>query len=134
MKANLELSKKHLREFGLVTSAMVVVLFGLLLPWLFGLNFPTWPWLFAATMSSLALLAPSSLGGVYRVWMRFGLLMSKVTTPIIMGLVFLVAILPAALIMKIIGRDALRKDLDPNATTYKEASEDLPKERLQDPY
>ena len=37
------------RKFGLITGAIVVVLFGLAIPWLFSLNFPRWPWMKVGT-------------------------------------------------------------------------------------
>ena len=52
MKANNykipELDRAGLREFALVTSGVIVGLFGLFLPWLFDLKWPTWPWILAA--------------------------------------------------------------------------------------
>ena len=44
------------RKFGLVSSAIVVVLFGLVIPWLFSFNYPKWPWIFAAVLGGWALL------------------------------------------------------------------------------
>lgn len=50
---------------------------------------------------------PTYLGPVYRGWMRFGLLLSKVTTPIFMGLVYFVVVTPMALFMRLLGRNPL---------------------------
>lgn len=129
-----DLDKNGLREFGLTTGAMVAGVFGILFPWLFGLTYPLWPWVVGAILGSVALVAPMSLRGVYGAWMRFALLLSKVTTPIIMGVVFLVAILPAAIIMKLIRRDVLNRRLDADMETYRQPSEDLPVQRLEKPY
>ena len=51
------------------------------------------------------LLLPGKLGPVYRVWMGFALLLSKVTTPIFMGITFFLVIGPVALVMRLLGRN-----------------------------
>jgi hypothetical protein len=60
-----ELDRKGLREFGLMTGAVVVVIFGLFFPWLLELNWPVWPWIIAAPLWSLALVYPLWLRRVY---------------------------------------------------------------------
>ena len=51
-------------------------------------------------------------------WMRFGLLLHKITNPIIMGLVFFVTVTPTALVMKMMGLDPLNRKIDRNAKSY----------------
>jgi len=83
-----ELDKKGLREFGLITGGIVAILFGLFFPWLLNVSYPVWPWVIFAILVTWALIAPVTLKPVYKGWMRFGLLLSRITTPIIMGCVF----------------------------------------------
>jgi len=71
-----ELDRKGLRTFGLVTGFIVAGLFGLFFPWVFERPHATWPWIFLAIIGVWALVAPMSLRPVYRLWMRFGLLLS----------------------------------------------------------
>ena len=47
-----ELDAKGLREFALVVGGTVAVLFGIVLPWLFGFGFPRWPWVVTAKLAS----------------------------------------------------------------------------------
>ena len=131
-----ELGRKGLREFGLVTGSIVAGLFGVFFPWVFEFtlaNWPIWPWIFLAVIGAWALVAPMSLRPVYRLWMRFGLLMSRITTPIIMGLVFFLIITPVALLWKIIGKDAMARKLD-NSLTYRVQSRKAPPENLKRPF
>ena len=128
-----ELDRKGLREFGLVTGAIVAVLFGLFFPWLLERSSPAWPWVVFGLLGLWALLAPLSLRPVYRMWMRFGLLMSKITTPIIMGLVFYVVITPFALILKLTGKDAMRREFD-NRDTYRVTRDNVRENSLEHPY
>ena len=129
-----ELDKAGLRRFGLVTGSIIAVLFGGLLPFLFGFNYPLWPWYLAVVLVVWAVLAPASMRGLYRGWMRFGLLLNKITTPILMGLVFFVAVTPTALIMKILGRDAMKRSLDKNIDSYRVPSKKSDKSQLEKPF
>ena len=54
-----------------------------------------------------ALLVPSHLGSVKRAWMGLAHAISKVTTPIFMGLVFFVVMTPIGLLMRLVGRRPL---------------------------
>jgi hypothetical protein len=56
-----------------------------------------------------AIVIPSRLGPVQRGWMRFAELLSKVTTPIVMGVLFVLVFIPIGTIMRLAGRNSLRK-------------------------
>lgn len=60
---------------------------------------------------------PSLLSGLTRVWFKFGLLLHKIVNPIVMLLMFVVAIVPAGLLMQLV-RDPLRKKPPKDTTTY----------------
>ena len=129
-----ELDRKGLREFGLTTGAAVVVIFGLFFPWVLGRDWPTWPWVIAAPFWALALVQPLWLRGVYRAWMRFGLLASKVMTPLVLGIVFFVMISPMALVRRLMGKDSLQRKLEPGRESYRVQSTKSPKEKLERPF
>ena len=114
-----ELDRQGLRDFGLVTGGVVVVLFGLFFPWLLERAWPLWPWIVFFVLGTFGLALPLALKPVYRIWMRFGLLASKVTTPLILGIVFFVVISPVALIKKLFGRDAMARAFDRSVPTYR---------------
>ena len=129
-----ELDRAGLRKFGLTTGAIIAVLFGVIFPWLLDAGIILWPWILFAVLAALGLIAPMSLRPVYHGWMRFGLLMSRFTTPLIMGLVFFVAITPVALIMKILGKDAMKRQLKKDETTYRVVSNKTARETIERPY
>ena len=54
------------------------------------------------------LIVPRALGPVERAWMGFALLLSKVTTPIFMGIVYFVVVAPIGLVMKLLRRNPLK--------------------------
>jgi len=64
----------------------------------------------AALGAALALagtVAPAALGPVQRAWMGLAHAISKVTTPIFLGVMYFGVITPAGLLMRLVGRRAL---------------------------
>jgi hypothetical protein len=129
-----ELDRKGLREFGLTTGTAVVVIFGLFFPWLLGLSWPIWPWAIAAPLWLLAIAHPPWLRLVYRGWMRFGLVASRVMTPLVLGIVFFVMISPMAMVRRLMGKDPMQRTLDPNQDSYRVKSTKSPREKLERPF
>jgi hypothetical protein len=59
-------------------------------------------------------IIPGLLGPVYRAWMGMALLISKVTTPIFMGVVYFVVLTPTGLIMRLLGRRPINHQVKDN--------------------
>lgn len=64
----------------------------------------------------------------YILWMGLGITIGLVTSPIIMGILYLVLIVPVGLFFRLTGRDLMRRKIDPQAASY---WEDYP--RTEDP-
>lgn len=78
-----------------------------------------WAWYAASiTVLVVALGAPSLLRPFNRVWHQFGLLLGRVTTPIIMALLFYLVVTPTGLMMRAFRKDPLRLRTDKAAATY----------------
>ncbi len=52
---------------------------------------------------------PGRLGPVYRRWMGLAMLLSKVTTPIFMGIVYFFVVTPIGLLLRLMGRRPLAR-------------------------
>ncbi|HYI45235.1 MAG TPA: SxtJ family membrane protein [Actinomycetota bacterium] len=65
----------------------------------------------------LALVVPSVLGPLNRVWMRVAALVQKVVNPVVIGVLFFVVITPVGLVMRLFGRDPLKRKRS-DANTY----------------
>ena len=104
------------RTFGIV----FFVVFSLVTLWpvLFGNPVRWWTAPFAVIFLGLALLAPQVLAPLNRAWTKLGLLMHRVVNPLIMGLLFFVAVTPMALVLRLLGKDLLRLKRDPDAASY----------------
>lgn len=104
------------RGFGLVFTALFVLIG--LGPLVAGHPWRPWALIVAALFLGLALLRPSLLAPLNRLWTRFGLLLHRVTNPLLMGLVFFLAVTPTAFIMRLMGKDPLRLRIDRSAKSY----------------
>jgi hypothetical protein len=60
-----------------------------------------------ALFVAAGLLVPARLAPVHRIWMGLALAISRVTTPVFMGIVYFVVITPTGLLMRLFGRNPL---------------------------
>ena len=128
------LDSKGYRKFGLTTGAIVIVLFGLLIPWLFSLNYVKWPWILGGVLVLWALLAPSTLKPVYVGWMKFGNVMNWINTRIILGILFYGIFLPIGALMRLFGYDPMHRKLDSGLSSYRVTSDNDDKNNVERPY
>ena len=128
-----ELDAKGLREFGLTTGAIIAVLFGLGFPYLFDRPWPIWPWAVAGILAAWAFIIPSTLRPVYRGWMTLGLLLGRITTPIILTLVYVITIVPTSMVLRILGKDFMHRKFD-ESQSYRVKSKDPSVENMEKPY
>ena len=105
-----DLDRHGLRQFSFVTGGILAGLFGVLFPWLFDLGWPRWPWIVAGALITVGTIAPLALRPIYKGWMRFGLALSRFTTPIIMGLVFYLIITPIGLLRRLFAADSIARE------------------------
>lgn len=107
--ASTRLTAAEGRRFAL-TLAVAFALLALLLRWR-GHDAASFA-LFAvvAALGMASVLAPSRLGPVHRAWMALGQAISKVTTPVILALLYYVFITPVGVLRRTIGRSPLARE------------------------
>lgn len=76
----------------------------------------------AAGLIGAGLVLPTRLGPVYRAWMGLAHAISKVTTPVIMGLIFFLVFTPAGFLVRLFGHRPLARQR--GVTTYWKARPD----------
>lgn len=104
------------KTFGLVFFVLFVLVG--LLPILHGKPVRNWSLVTGAVFLALALLAPKYLRPLNRLWMRFGLLLHHIVSPIALGVVFYVTVVPIGLWMRLVGKDPLKLSFEESAATY----------------
>ena len=128
------LDRKGLRQFGLTFGGIVACLFGLIIPLIFGLNYPRWPWVVLLIFVAWSTMAPGTLAGFYQLWMRFGLLLNAVTSRIILGVVFYLVVLPIGVVARLGGHDAMCRKFDKKLESYRTKSEAKDADRMEKPF
>jgi len=108
---------KDLRQFGAVLAGILLV-FGVVnflkgriywYPWFFGLS---------VIMVVLVMASPQKIRPVFIVFTKVAHIIGWVNTRIILALIYFILITPAAIIMKILGKDPLNKKTDKNKMSY----------------
>ena len=133
LETSTEPDRAGLRKFGLVTAGMFVLIFGLLLPWLFALRPPIWPWWLAAAFVVPALVRPMALAPVYRLWMRAAGVIGTFNNRILLGVVFFLVVTPIGLLRRALGMDSMNRRLG-GTLSYRVPSAIRDPKSLERPY
>jgi len=102
-KLQLPSDKKFGYFFSLISVALSVYLFSKSSIYLFYIFFSL-----AIIFLIFAIFKPKALHPLNILWMRFGLLIGKVVSPLVLAFIFFGLFTPISIFMKIIGRDELR--------------------------
>ena len=83
-------------------------------------GYSTWPVYIVIALGFLliGLSRPALLAPLNKIWTKFGSILGKIVSPIVLGGLFFLVIAPAALIFRALGKDLLNLRRDPNVTTY----------------
>ena len=117
------ISKKQLREFGLLLGFGFPIIIGWLIPSLFGHEFREWTLWIGVLGNILGLTAPRILYFPYKAWIALGNTLGLINSHIILGLVFILVLQPIAYIMRLTGYDPL-KTKRKGEQTYRENRKD----------
>lgn len=104
------------KTFGLVFAGLFLVIS--ILPLFHGEKFRWWASVVATMFALVALTKPALLTKLNQLWMKLGLLLGKIVSPIALSILFYLIITPIGLMIRIKGKDPLRLKFDPNANSY----------------
>lgn len=104
------------RGFALTFAALFALIGG----WpLLGGGAPRWWALVAAlVLLAVALLHPALVAPLNRLWARFSHLLSRLMTPLVLAVVFYLALTPTALLLRLFGKRPLQLGRDAHARSY----------------
>lgn len=94
------------RAFGIVFAIVFALI--ALWPLLGGGGVRPWAAATGALFLGAAFLAPRALKPLNVLWFRFGMLLHRIVSPIVMGFLFFVTVTPIGLLMRALGKDLLR--------------------------
>ncbi len=104
------------RAFGIVF-AVVFLIIGVL-PLAFGGPARIWSLAVGTAFLAIALLRPAILAPLNRLWTRFGLLLHKIVSPVVLGIMFFAVITPMGLLRRTLVKDPLHLRFDRQARSY----------------
>jgi hypothetical protein len=104
------------RSFGFVVGGILLVI--ALWPLHAGHAPHWWALVPALPLVALAALQPSLLAPLNKRWFKLGLLIGRVVSPIVLGIVYFLWITPFALVMRVMGKKLLALGFEPAAKSY----------------
>ena len=117
------ISKKQLRDFGLLIGFGFPILPGWIFPAIFGHGFKLWTLWIGIPGLILGLTAPRLLHYPYKGWISFGHILGYINSHIVLGLIFIVVLQPIAYLMRLFGYDPLKRQRK-GEKTYRENRQD----------
>tara|TARA_Y100001958_G_scaffold100616_1_gene69758 strand:- start:158 stop:541 length:384 start_codon:yes stop_codon:yes gene_type:complete len=104
------------RSFGIVF--FVVFLIIALYPLIYSGEIRIWSAIISLFFLILGLLNSKILSPFNKLWFKFGILLGKVISPIIMGIIFFLVVTPIGFIMRILRKDVLNLKYNKNKSYW----------------
>ena len=104
------------RSFGIVF--FIVFLLIALYPLINSEVIRMWSVILSLIFLVLGLLDSKILNPLNKIWFKFGILLGRIISPIIMGIIFFFVVTPIGLIMRILGKDLLNLKYNNNKTYW----------------
>ncbi len=104
------------RSFGIVF--FVVFLLIALYPLTYGGEIRLWSLIISLIFLTLGLLNSKILAPLNKIWFKFGILLGKIVSPLIMGIIFFLVVTPIGFIMRLLGKDVLNLKYNKNKSYW----------------
>ena len=91
-----------------------------------------WSLIISIVFLILGLLNSKILFPLNKIWFKFGILLGKIISPLIMGLIFFVVVTPIALLMRLFNKDLLNLKFNKSKSYWIEKSE--PKSKMKNQF
>jgi hypothetical protein len=106
-----------LRSFGVMVGGLLAAIGAG--PLVFGHDSRGWALLLGGLLVLFGIAWPSSLRPVYRMWMAIGHVLGRINTAILLSVVFFGLITPMGIVMRMLGKDPMRRSAAPQADSYR---------------
>ena len=104
------------RSFGLVFAGFFLLV--ALRPVIYGGRVHRWALVASAVFLVLSFMRPTALAPLNRLWLRFSVLLQRIVSPVVLGVLFFLTITPIGLMMRLFGRNPLLLGFDSTVTSY----------------
>ena len=104
------------RSFGIVFFVFFFIV--ALYPLLHNNEIKHWSIIISLIFLILGILDSRLLSPLNKVWFKFGLLLAKIVSPIVMAIIFFFVVTPTGIIMKLLGKDLLNLRFNNKQSSY----------------
>jgi hypothetical protein len=111
-------TSNDLRKFGLLVGGIFCVI-GVWPALYRGQPLRAWALIVGILLIVPALIIPRALGPVYRVWMLVGETLGWINSRILLTVLFYVVLTPMGSIMRMLGKNTMRRAFDPSVESYR---------------
>ena len=118
------------RSFGIVF--FVVFLLVSLYSLINGENVRFWSLAISFIFLVLGILNSNLLSPLNKIWFKFGILLGRIISPIVMGIIFFLVVTPIAFIMRLLGKDLLNLKYSDNQSYWIEKTN--PKSKMKNQF
>ena len=110
---------RQLRSFGLIVGGVFALLGFWPMAWR-GEAPRAWALILAGILVGPALVYPPILKEPFRLWSALGRILGWINTRIILSIVFYGMFAPIGLVLRLMGKDSMRRSFDPRAASYRQ--------------
>jgi hypothetical protein len=118
------------RSFGIVF--FVVFLLIAVFPLANSEDLRKWSLIISLIFLILGLLKSKILTPLNKIWFKFGILLGKIVSPLIMGAIFFLVVTPIGIILRLMGKDVLNLKYNKNKSYWIENSS--PKSKMKNQF
>ena len=104
------------RSFGLVFFILFLVIS--LWPFIHVGQIRIWSAVISIVFLILGLMNSKLLTPLNRLWFKFGMFLGAIVAPVVMGIIFFLVVTPTGFLMRIMGKDLLRRKYDKSNKSY----------------
>ena len=115
-KSYIEIKGGSERNFGLVFATVFMII--CLYPILKGESLRVWALLISIILFFLSFFFSKLLILPNKLWLKFGILLGSIVSPVIMGIIFFLTIAPIGIFMRLLGKDLLSQKLNKSIKSY----------------
>ena len=115
MKNSLEPTRKELLLFAFIWSAIFIIV--ALYPISSGGDIRVWA-ISISILFPLMSFVPPLFIPIYKIWVKFGEIVGRINSFIILSILFYFIITPTGIVMRLLGKDLLNKKIDKKGNSY----------------
>ena len=118
------------KNFGIIFSIVFLII--ALFPLINDESLRIWSLIVSTVFLFLGLINSKILTPLNKMWFKFGLILGRIVSPVIMGVIFFLVVTPTAFIMRLVGKDLLNLKFNKRKSYWIEKNE--PKSKMKNQF